>query len=62
MNKNVSDERRLENKKFVDYFGKLLSVKVSGNKTELRRIEKFLSAEKSIRCKDWLLEKIEELY
>lgn len=61
-NKNVSDERRLENKKFVDYFGKLLSVKVSGNKTELRRIEKFLSSEKSIRCKDWLLEKIEELY
>jgi len=60
-NKNVSEEQRLQNKLFVDYYKIILDSKMSGSKSESAKFKKNISNEKSLIYKEWLLEKIEEL-
>lgn len=60
-NKNVSDLEKYKNNKFVDYYRRLLSVKISGKSFNLIKFKKIISGEENLIYKDWLLEKINEL-
>jgi len=60
-NKSVSDERRGTNDRFAGWYRKLLSAKLSGNRSDLSTIKKQITEDKKIVHKEWLLEKFEEL-
>lgn len=60
-NKYVSDGQKIHNKMFADYFKKLISIKISGDKSELIKLKKNVSDEKKLFYKNWFLEKINEL-
>lgn len=59
-NKNVSEEMRLQNKLFVDYYKKVLGIKLSENKSALGQLKKNISCESKLMYKNWFMEKIEE--
>ncbi len=60
-NQHVPDKLGINFKKFTDYYKKLLNIKTSGKRSELRNLYKSISNEKRLFYKSWLLEKIDEL-
>jgi len=60
-NKSVSDQMRDNSRKFVDYYKKLLRVKIAKTYGDVYAIEKSIKLEKGFSFKFWLNEKIVSL-
>lgn len=60
-NKNVSEQMRNNSRKFIDYYKKLLKVKISKTYGDVNVIEKSINLEKGFSFKFWLTEKIYSL-